>query len=199
MQTESVGAVPAVAGEVRRLLEIRTNDPSTQNALLELVRSVERFAAPDRQRRLMRQTNTASESHRDRALSATGEDALADRIAAAVEKTVKESFVQDEVASMLGVSPSTVSRRKAAGQLYAFRYMGRWRFASWQFTDEAIIPGVTEIVGSVAAELHPATVRGVMLAPRPTLNARGRLETPRDFLLRGGDVCRVLEIFDGMK
>ena len=178
---------------------VRTNEHATEPSLRESTQNTDRFAALDRVRPLRRQTDAMSESHFGLAIAAIDEGVLADRVAAVVTTTVQESTTADAVASMLGVSLSTVRRRKAAGHLYAFRYAGSWRFASWQFTDEGVIPGVSEIVHSVADQFHPATVRAVMLAPRPTLNAQGRLERPRDFLLRGGDVCRVLEIFAGMR
>jgi hypothetical protein len=178
---------------------VRTNEHATEPSLRESTQSTARFAAPDRSHPLKRQIDAMSEPHFSLAIAAIDEGVLADRIAAVVATTVRESTTADAVASMLGVSLSTVSRRKSKGQLYAFRYAGIWRFASWQFTDEGVIPGVSEIVDSVADQFHPATVRAVMLAPRPTLNAKGRLERPRDFLLRGGDVCRVLEIFAGMR
>jgi hypothetical protein len=178
---------------------VRTNEQATETALRELIQSSDRLAAPDRLRPSMRQTDAMHEPHVDLAHFAIDEGVLADRIAAIVATTVEESTTAGTVALMLGVSLSSVNRRRSAGRLYAFRLAGIWRFASWQFADAEVIPGVPEIVHSVADQLHPASVRAVMLAPRPTLNAHGRLERPRDFLIRGGDVCRVLEIFVGMR
>lgn len=178
---------------------VRRNEQSTETAQRELIQSNDRRAALDRLRPSMRQTDAMYEPNVDLAHFAINEGVLADRIAAIVATTVEESTTADAVALMLGVSLSSVSRRRSAGRLYTFHHAGVWRFASWQFADGEVIPGVPEIVHSVADQLHPATVRAVMLAPRPTLSEKGRLERPRDFLIRGGDVCRVLEIFAGMR
>jgi hypothetical protein len=189
----------ALAREARGPIGVRDDTQAVETALRDAVRRVERYSSTTRQRENTGRTGTMSESELWSALVAVDPGILHRRIAEIVAATVSESLTTSQTASLLGVSLSTVSRRRSAGGLYAFRHSGRWRFSSWQFSGGKVLAGVTEIVRSSASELHPVTVRGVMLAPRPTLNARGRLETPRDFLLRGGEVSRVLEIFDGMQ
>jgi hypothetical protein len=189
----------ALAGGARGPSGVGDNTQSVETALRDAIRGVGRYAPTTEQRGDGRQIGLMSESELWSALVAIDPGTLHSRIAEIVAATVSESLTTRETASLLGVSLSTVSRRRSAGGLYAFRHSGRWRFSSWQFSGGKILPGVTKIVGSSASELDLVTVRGVMLAPRPTLNARGRLETPRDFLLRGGDVSRVIEIFDGMQ
>jgi Arc/MetJ family transcription regulator len=198
MNTESVRVDAALAREAPGAFRVRDDMQAVETALRETVQRLERYVSTTKQREDTRRTGTMSESELWSALIAIDAGTLHRRIAEIVAATVSESLTTSETASLLGVSQSTVSRRRSAGGLYAFHHSGRWIFASWQFSSGKTVPGVTEIVRSSASELHPVTVRGVMLAPRPTLNARGRPETPRDFLLRGGDVSRVLEIFDGM-
>jgi excisionase family DNA binding protein len=120
------------------------------------------------------------------------------RLAEVRALTIAESFTTTETARLLGVSGSTVTRRRAKRTLYAFRYGTRWRFAAWQVSTAAAIPGINELAPAIPPSMHPAFVRGLMLAPRRQLVDGDELKSPRDFLIEGGDPARIIALFEAL-
>lgn len=113
--------------------------------------------------------------------------------------TIAESFTTAETAALLGVSESTVRRRRVKRTLYAFPHGWQWLFAAWQFTTAATIPGIVELAPALPPSIHPAFVRGMMLAPRPGLADGAELKSPRQFLIEGGDPAQVIAIFEALE
>ena len=118
------------------------------------------------------------------------------RIAEIKAVTIAESLTTAQTARLLSISESAVRRRRADGRLYSFPLFRHWRYASWQFTDSGLLLGIDDVNRTIPRSVHPAFVRGLMLAPRPGLGPGDRLESPRDFLLRGGDPATVIELFE---
>jgi hypothetical protein len=112
--------------------------------------------------------------------------------------TIAESLTTTETARLLGVSESTVRRQRVERTLYTFPNEGRWRFAVWQFSTAATIPGIEELAPAIPASMHPAFVRGLMLAPRRQLVDGDELKSPRDFLIEGGDPARIIAILEAL-
>jgi hypothetical protein len=112
--------------------------------------------------------------------------------------TIAESFTTAETAQLLSVSESTVRRRRAKRSLYAFPNGTKWRFAAWQFSMAATIPGIGELSPAIPPTMHPAFVRGLMLAPRRQLVDGDELKSPRDFLIEGGDPGRIVALFEAL-
>jgi len=112
--------------------------------------------------------------------------------------TVAESFTTSQTAAILEVGLETVRRRRQYGKLYAFPYGRQWRFPTWQFEAGSPIPGLEVVVPAITLSMHPAFVRGMMLAPRPRLAEGETWESPRMFLINHGDPTRVATIFEAL-
>jgi hypothetical protein len=121
------------------------------------------------------------------------------RIAEIRAVTIAESLTTTETARLLGLSPSTIRRRRASRSLYAFPHGTQWRFAAWQFSTAATIPGIDALAPAIPTTMHPAFVRGLMLAPRRQLADGDQLISPREFLAGGGDPVRVIAIFEALE
>jgi hypothetical protein len=113
--------------------------------------------------------------------------------------TIAESLTTTETGRLLRLSPSTIRRRRASRSLYAFPHGNQWRFAAWQFSAAATIPGIDELALAIPPTMHPAFVRGLMLAPRRQLVDGDQLISPREFLAGGGDPVRVIAIFEALE
>jgi len=120
----------------------------------------------------------------------------AERLAEVKAVAIAESLTTAQAARTLAVSATTVRRMRERGSLYAFPHERQWRFPTWQFHGHAALPGVEELVAVVPLSMHPAFVRGMMLAPRPGLTDVETWTTPRRFLIDGGDPVRVAAIFE---
>jgi hypothetical protein len=121
--------------------------------------------------------------------------AVEEVVAKAKKATIEESLTTHEVAALLGISVAVVRRRRLSNRLYAFRDEGRWRFATWQFDGDRVLPGLTAVLNGISPDLHPVIVRGVMLAKRPSFSGDSSLVRPRDWLCAGGDPARVIQVF----
>ncbi|GAB2456470.1 hypothetical protein HD599_003244 [Conyzicola lurida] len=118
------------------------------------------------------------------------------KIAEATAITVAESFTTAQTARILGVSEATVRRRRLEQKLYGFPFGRQWRYSVWQFGAGSALPGIETVVKAIPPSMHPAFVRGMMLAPRPRLADSEEWESPRTFLIGGGDPARVAAIFE---
>ena len=110
--------------------------------------------------------------------------------------SVAESFTTSQTARILEASRRTIQRRRQDGKLYAFPHRRQWLYPAWQFGAGSTIPGLEVVIPAIALSMHPAFVRGMMLAPRPRLTEDEAWESPRTFLINGGDPERVAAIFE---
>jgi len=120
----------------------------------------------------------------------------AEKLAEVKAITVAESFTTLQTARILEVSRTTIQRHRQDGKLYAFPHGRQWLYPAWQFGAGATIPGLEVVIPAIALSMHPAFVRGMMLAPRPRLAEGEVWESPRTFLINGGDPARVAAIFE---
>ena len=120
----------------------------------------------------------------------------ADKLAEVKAVSVAESFTTLQTARILDVSRTTIQRRRQDGKLYAFSYGQQWRYPAWQFGAGSTIPGLEVVIPAITRSMHPAFVRGMMLAPRPRLAEHELRESPRTFLINGGNPARVAAIFE---
>jgi len=118
------------------------------------------------------------------------------RLAEVKAVAIAESFTTAQTARTLAVSETTVRRMRENRKLYAFPYGRQWRYPAWQFRSGTVIPGLDTLVASIPLSMHPAFVRGMMLAPRPKLADGETWTTPRRFLISGGDPAQVASIFE---
>lgn len=120
------------------------------------------------------------------------------RIAEIEAVVIAESLTTAQAARQLGVKDSVVRRRRANRRLYAFPLFRQWRYPSWQFEGGDVVPGLDSVVPAIPEGVPPAIVRAVMLAPRQ-LEDKVRSESPRDFLIRGGDPARIVALFEAIR
>lgn len=97
-----------------------------------------------------------------------------------------------DVAKLLGRPAASVRRSKSAGDLYALSTSdGRTlRFPLWQFIDEAVVPGLRDIIPSFARHMDSQSIEQFMTEPLEELNNR----SPVEWLAADGDVERVMTL-----
>ena len=120
---------------------------------------------------------------------------LLSRRAALATAEVARSLDRAEVSARLGVSPSRVSHRHAEGALFAFRVgPARTLYPDWQFAADDTIPGLRQVVRALPGGVPAALVRRFMTEPDDALELGDEALAPRDWLLQGGEVTRVVEL-----
>lgn len=125
-------------------------------------------------------------------------EGLQERIAEIKAVTIAESLTTAQVARLLSVKQPVVRRRRGSRRLYAFPLFRQWRYPSWQFDGDSTIPGLESVVAVIPEWVHPATIRAVMLGPRPLVDGAER-ESPREFLIRGEDPARVVRVLEAFR
>jgi len=96
-----------------------------------------------------------------------------------------------DAARRLGVDTSRIRHRIAAGRLVGWKDRGGWRLPSWQFTDDAVLPGLDLILATLPDDQPQLVVAAFMTTPQEDLQIAGTPTSPRDWLLAGGDPRRV--------
>jgi len=108
--------------------------------------------------------------------------------AAAYATLIATSLTVPEVACRLQVDDSRIRQRLAARTLYGIRLRDGWRLPLWQFDEDALLPGLAEVVSRLDPELHPLTVQDWMLTPTPDFaDDQHDAMSPRDWLRTGHD------------
>ncbi|MBM9468785.1 helix-turn-helix domain-containing protein [Nakamurella leprariae] len=127
--------------------------------------------------------------------------ALDTRSALAAAAEVARTLTRVEVATLLGVSASRVTRLVAAGRLSFYRVAQRPMFPDWQFVaiDGAAgggrtLPGLAGVLAAMPPGSHPLAVRTFMLTADDELTLAGRELSPREWLLSDGDAAPVVEL-----
>lgn len=117
------------------------------------------------------------------------------RRAALATSEVAQALDRGQVGERLGVSPSRVSHRHAAGGLFAFRVgPAKTLYPDWQFTADGTIPGLPQVVEALPGGVPAALVRRFMTEPDDALEIGEEVVSPRAWLLQGGDVARVVAL-----
>jgi hypothetical protein len=112
---------------------------------------------------------------------------------------VATSCSTEELAGRLGIDGSRVRHRARDGSLYSVRVGRSLRFPRWQFDDGLrTLPGLSTVLAALPKGLHPAEVEGWVVNPNPNLVIDGDVVSARDWLLRGGEVGRVLELAESL-
>ena len=88
-----------------------------------------------------------------------------------------------EVAEILGVDRSRISRRISGQSLWSFPVQGARRIPRWQIIDGGVLPGLDVVVPAIPRGMRPVTLARFMHTPQPDFGDR----TPIEFLAGGGD------------
>lgn len=112
------------------------------------------------------------------------------RTAAEYAALLSTSFSVKEAAQKLGVDPSRIRQRLTSTPptLYGIRLDTGWAIPEFQFADEALLPGLAEVVSRLDEELHPVAVLRWFTTPHPDLLRPGSEDdplSPRDALRSG--------------
>lgn len=112
------------------------------------------------------------------------------KAAAAVERLAGGTLSIDQVAALLGVDRSRVSRRLSAAALYSISVGARRRIPAWQFSAGNELPGLPAVVAAIPGDVHPLDVDALMTTPQEELDDR----TPVEHLAGGGDPAPVAQL-----
>jgi hypothetical protein len=113
------------------------------------------------------------------------------RTAAATAVLLAASLTVAEAATLLGVDPSRIRQRLAAGSLYGLKRADGWRLPRFQFADGRLVPGIERVLPHLDRALHPLAVVRWFEQPDPDLEIDDAPVSPRAWLLAGGDPAPV--------
>lgn len=117
----------------------------------------------------------------------TGEEPDARARTVAAQTVLAESaLTAAEAARTLGIDPSRVRHKLAAGRLSGWKDENGWRLPAWQFTGDGALPGLAIVLASVPADQPPLVVASFMTTRQDDLLLDARPATPRQWLLAGG-------------
>lgn len=105
-----------------------------------------------------------------------------------------------ELAAKLGLDPSRIRQRIREGTLLAVELNGEKRVPRFQFERMVEVPGLPKVLATVGDKVSPLAFAMWFLTPTPDLRsgAEGRAVSPRDWLLRTGDVDSVRALAEGL-
>ena len=142
--------------------------------------------------------NVFTEEELERVWAGIAAGSIERAVEATWEHTVARTLTTAEIAAVLGVTRSSIARRRRTGGLHAFRYASRWRYPSWQLDSGSVIPGLEALMASTLTSMHPASVEGFMRTPQPALALNDRTITAVEWLVGGRPVERVIALIDGL-
>lgn len=126
--------------------------------------------------------------------SAASEDVTA-RTSAAYADLVGSSLSTGEAAERLGVSASRVRQLVAERRLLSVRVDGRRLLPAWQFTREAMIPGLADVLAALPDDWDPLAVQQRLHSPDVDLaDQDDQPRSPLRWLADGGDPDRVIAL-----
>lgn len=105
---------------------------------------------------------------------------------------IRAGLQPKEVAAMLGVDKSTVSRYTRSGKLYAIDVDGRHRYPPWQFVSSQPLPGVGTVVRALPDGWGPVPFARFMSTPDEALGGH----SPVEWLTAGGTAQRVVTLLE---
>ena len=100
---------------------------------------------------------------------------------------IETSLSTAQAAAMLDVDVSRIRQRIRERSLYGVEFEGEWRLPRFQFERNKVLPGLTEVLAALPAELNPLDVATWFLEPNIDLEADEDAPpmSPRAWLLRG--------------
>lgn len=115
--------------------------------------------------------------------------------AVAAQAVLRDSALTvGDAAGTVGVDPSRIRHRLAAGQLVGWKDRGGWRLPAWQFTKAGVLPGLETVLEAVPDDQPPLVVAAFMSTAQAELLLDGEPTTPRAWLLATGDPAPVAKL-----
>ncbi|MEE9492045.1 MAG: hypothetical protein V3W04_01520 [Gammaproteobacteria bacterium] len=117
-------------------------------------------------------------------------DAVVDNImviASEYAQLVARSLGQKAVAQKFGVSPSRIRQRISNHTLYTIDRIDGRVCPEWQFSENATLPGLEQILAVISKEAHPVAVERFFLNKSADLVSEtiGDTLSPREWLMTG--------------
>jgi hypothetical protein len=109
------------------------------------------------------------------------------------------SHTTSQAAKYLKVDVSRIRQRLREGSLLGIEYDGERRLPRFQFERRQVLPGLRETLSVLPGGLNPLDVAQWFLAPNVDLEADGRTWSPREWLLRGKSVEKVVALARGFE
>lgn len=97
----------------------------------------------------------------------------------------RHTLSSSEAARKLGTTVAQVRGRCSRGQLSGYRQGRLWRYPSWQFTDDGVLPGLKHVLRELPPA-HPLVIHLHMTTSNEALRLGGRAVSPRTWLQGGG-------------
>jgi hypothetical protein len=108
-------------------------------------------------------------------------------LAGAMREALSDTLTRNQAADRLGITPQAVSKRLASGGLIALRRGRVNRLPAWQFYEDAVLPGLKQVISIYPGGALSLTIWAT--SPSPDLDGA----TPAQTLTRRGGLARVLE------
>lgn len=108
-----------------------------------------------------------------------------------------DSLSAEEARALLRITPTALRRLSRRGYLHAVESDAAWRYPSWQFSGRptvAVVPGIERVAPAVPKLWSFATLNSFMTTPRRELDVDGGAVSPVDWLIRGHDPHRIVQI-----
>jgi len=108
---------------------------------------------------------------------------------------IENATTARDVASRFGLTPRSIA--VFPGELFAFVIDGELRYPTWQFIngrEDSVLPHLAQLVEAFSDDMHPSTILGFMQTPQEDARLNGVQLTPVEWLVRGGDVQRLVDI-----
>lgn len=116
-----------------------------------------------------------------------------------IRRLVCTALTAHEVAEKLGITTAQVQQARVARRLWGITDGQSWIFPSSQFetSDDSqqlrVIRGMEQVFKALPQDLHPLAIEGFLGTPQPDLLADQPV-TPRQWLLRGGDITTLIAV-----
>ena len=121
---------------------------------------------------------------------------------APVSAEEEHSLSPDATRYMLRITPTSLQRLSQRGYLHAVDAGKEWRYPSWQFAGRprfVVLPGVGVIAPAVPKQWLPAEINIFMATSHPSLVGEGSTHSPIEWLMKGSDPYRVVEILEALE
>jgi hypothetical protein len=114
---------------------------------------------------------------------------------------LETSLTTADAARYLKVDVSRVRQRLRERSLYGIEYDGERRLPLFQFERKQVLPGLREVISALPEGLNPLDVAAWFLSPTPDmeLEKQDASSSPRDWLLKGGNVAAVVKLAEGFE
>jgi len=108
---------------------------------------------------------------------------------------VATGYSVSEAAGILDVSDARIRQRLTAERsLYGIKDGNAWSLPRFQFADAGLVRGIERVIPALPEDLHAVSLYRWFTLPSSDLIMHGMEQSPRDWLLGGGSVDKVVQI-----